>query len=266
MAWVSRVPFDEDVVIEGPVGVEAVVEQLGPVADELLTFATVDAFVTELAPRSRDERGRGEGRAGGARGGEAQAGGARAGAARAWRLRRAARPLARRRAPPPPGGFDDRFPWGQVLRDSIRKVREERSVPPENRVQRPQVSWHDVGRTARTLYQALRGELPDGAELPGRRGDWRTVELGPDAASVLERARAESPVAIWVGAAVQVRVEPAGEAGRMRVLVDGADVGSVPAPEGQAPATLPAKIDRLVRDGPLVLSVQFSDGSDGAQS
>jgi hypothetical protein len=158
--------------------------------------------------------------------------------------------------PPPPPGFEDTFSWTDALKESIRKTRERRAEPPSARAQRPQASWRDLARTGRSVVRLLRGELPSSTVFPAPDGEWERVELGPDAEPVLERARERSPLVLPQGALIEARIEPAAR-GRLRVLVDGTDVGTVPAPEGAGEATVSGKVERLRRDAPLSLTIQL---------
>jgi hypothetical protein len=72
---------------------------------------------------------------------------------------------------------------------------------------------------------------------------------------VLEAARRAAPLPIWQNAWVEARIEPDGE--RLRVLLNGVEVGTLAAPAGSGAATVPAKIERHRRDAPLELCVQL---------
>jgi hypothetical protein len=160
--------------------------------------------------------------------------------------------------PPPPPGSEVAFDWGGALRAAVEKARERQADPPEERARRPQASWGDVFRTGRSLVRILRGESTSTVHADRDR-EWQPVELDPAAQPVLEHARTHSDLAVLVGAFVEARLEP-GTPGRLRVLVDGQEVGTVGAPEGAGPATVPARIQRTTRDGPLELAVQLGDG------
>jgi hypothetical protein len=161
--------------------------------------------------------------------------------------------------PPPPPGSEDTFSRGDVLRTGLQKARERQAESPQERAERPQASWGDVFRTGRTLVRTLRGEIPPSTVVPDRDREWRPVELDPAAQPLLEHARTHGPLPVLVGTFVEARVEP-GTPGRLRVLVDGQEVGTVAAPEGAGPATVPARIQRSTRAGPLELAVQLDDG------
>jgi hypothetical protein len=150
------------------------------------------------------------------------------------------------RRPPPPGSAVS-IDWRRVF----EKARERHAEPPEVRAQRPQASWGDVFRTGRGLVRLLREESP-ALPTPARDGVWQPVELRADAQPVLEAARRAAPLPIWQNAFVEARVEPGG-----RVMVDGVEVGTV-AMRGEG-ATVPGKIERNRRDGPLELAVQLGE-------
>ena len=76
---------------------------------------------------------------------------------------------------------------------------------------------------------------------------------------MLERARRAAPLPVWQNAFLEARLEPDGD--RVRVLVDGADVGTLATPAADRAATVPAKLERNRRDAPLELSVRL--GSPG---
>jgi hypothetical protein len=253
VAWVTRDPLPADVTIERLDEVEAVVADVGAAAGRMLVYADVDRFVEAI---ETDDDTREYAAlvvpvvlAVAARRGEARE---RARLAPGDFAERLDRWLAGERSPPPPGS-EDTFSWGDALKASLKKAR---AVTPEERAERPQMSWRDIGRTGQTLGRLLRGELPPSTVFPERERAWVTVELGPDVAPVLERAREQSSLAILQDALIEARVEPA-EAGRRRVLVDAVHVGWVPASEGVDAATVPARLQRTRRDGPLSLAVQL---------
>jgi hypothetical protein len=156
--------------------------------------------------------------------------------------------------PPPLWESEDDFAWGEALTAAFRKAR---AVTPEERAQRPQSSWRDVWRTARTLRSALHGELPRRPRLPDRERAWHDVELNSDAAAVLERAHQDSPLVIFVDAFAEAGVEPGIQAGRLRVLIDGVEIGSLSAPDDATPAAVPARLRRTRPGAPLTLAVQL---------
>jgi hypothetical protein len=152
------------------------------------------------------------------------------------------------RPPPPPGFGDVPFDWRGAFAAAREKAREREAEPPGVRAQRPQASWGDVFRTGRGLVRMFRDGLPP--TMPARDEAWTPVELNRDAPPVLEAARRAAPLPIWQNAWIEARIEPDG-----RVLVDGAEVGTVAA-RGEA-ATVPGKIERNRRDAPLGLAVQL---------
>ena len=207
--------------------------------------------------RSRDERGRGDGRAGRARGREAQAGGARAGAARARRLRRPARPLDRRRAAAAPGGLRaSSSPWRQALKDSIRKVRDRAQAPagganpaPAGLLARPRPDRPHAlpGRARRAPGRrevARQGRLAPGRARPGRRARAGAGARGEPDRDLQRRDDPGAP------GAVRRPRPPAGPGRRDRRRLGGRAGGTEPAEVG-------AKIERHVRDEPLLLFVQL---------
>jgi hypothetical protein len=82
---------------------------------------------------------------------------------------------------------------------------------------------------------------------------WLRGERPPPPA---EHARKRSPLPWLTGGFLEARVEPVAD-GRLRVLLPGAEVGTVAAPPGTGAATVCAKVERTRRDAPLSLAVQL---------
>jgi hypothetical protein len=249
---VRRDPLEADPVVERPdqVGatVAGVVRQLDAAAERMGAYADVDAFAAAL---ESDEDTRDDA----------------AVVVPALLAATGRKREARERARHVPGDFADRlggwlrgerppespedmppFDWREAFAQARERAREREAEPPEVRAQRPQASWGDVFRTGRGLVRMFRDGLPP--TMPARDEAWTPVELNRDAPPVLEAARRAAPLPIWQNAWIEARIEPDG-----RVLVDGAEVGTVAA-RGEA-ATVPGKIERTRRDAPLGLAVQL---------
>jgi hypothetical protein len=249
---VRRAPLDADPVIERADQVEAtvagVVAQLGAAAERMGAYADVDAFAAALESDedTRDDAAvvvpallAATGRKREARERARHVPGDFAGRLGGWL--RGERPPESHEGMPP-------FDWREAFAQAREKAREREAEPPEVRAQRPQASWGDVFRTGRGFVRMFRDGLPPA--MPARDEAWTPVELGRDAQPLLEAARRAAPLPIWQNAWIEARIEPDG-----RVLVDGAEVGTVAA-RGEA-ATVPGKIERHRRDAPLELAVQL---------
>jgi hypothetical protein len=62
---------------------------------------------------------------------------------------------------------------------------------------------------------------------------------------------------IFVDAFAEAGVEPGIQAGRLRVLIDGVEIGSLSAPDDATPAAVPARLRRTRPGAPLTLAVQL---------